>query len=306
MNKLQSSTWYGLTPVLGRLPYRVAVAGAGVLTFLTTIISTQLITATPWLLAACATAPLFWMIYRGEPSEGIIIDPVAIACAAFVGWAGLTLFWSPGGAEGFASWVRLCIFLSVTLVTRAAMGAIDPGARRAIGWAFVFAIGVASIVAFVDAGWNLTIRRFLMSVFGGARAELGAVIERGWVVQLQSHETNKSMSVLFSLIWPALLVAAALVPGGIRRLAVIAVVVLFAIAAALSDNETVKLALAVSTVAFLLVRWRPDTTRWLLGVGWVTCTLAMLPMVLALTTARVQEIDAIQDSGRHQIGRAHV
>ena len=301
MDRITPSPWYGLTALFGRMPYGGALFGAWVFTFVAVLLVTQLTTVTPWLLVGCFVSPLFWLVYRGEPLVAVPINSLTVTSTAFLGWAGVTLFWSPGGGEAVASWLRLCVFLAMTLVTRANMGAIDPRATRAIGWSFVAAVGIAIIVAMVDVGWNLAVRRTLMTIFGGARAELGAIVENGRVMHLDRHETNKTMSVLFSLVWPALLIAGVLLPAKMRSGAVTAGAVLFAIAAALSENETVKLALVVSTFAFLIVRWRPSVTRWLLGVGWVSCTLAMLPIVLALTAARSQDITSIQDSGRHRL-----
>ena len=62
-----------------------------------------------------------------------------------------------------------------------------------------------------------------------------------------------------------------------------------------------KLALVVSVLAYVVVLWRPAVTAWLLGTGWIACTLGMLPLVLLLSTMRAQDATAIQDSGRHRL-----
>jgi O-Antigen ligase len=246
-------------------------------------------TVAPYVLLSCAFAPWFWLTRDGLPRPQLQGDLLLGAVVLFVGWAGLTLLWSPGGGDGFASWCRLAAYALLVMIARSELQTFPADARRANMTGFVAAFALMTAVTFADSFDNMPLRRALMSFGPAVKMEPFVVVENGWVTAVPPYVTNKSMAVLTSLFWPAILAMQPILKSGVHRLIGVALVALFLATVAISENDTAKLALVFSGLIFSLAYWARNAARWVVITGWLCCTLLVLPVALALSNANVQD-----------------
>ena len=205
------------------------------------------------------------------------------------------------GSDGFAAAARILAFTLLTIAALSDNRTIPDDARRAIIVSFLLAFGVAVVVMAIDITAAMPVRRFLMSMVPVRPLE-ALSIQNGWVVSAPSYLLNKSIAVMMALFWAAMLASLTFAKTSatiswLRRALIAALVV----AVYLSDHETSKLSLVLSTILFLVARFAFPWARRLAVAAWTSCVILIVPIALLANSANLQQAPWIQPSAQHRI-----
>lgn len=283
-------------------PRRAVLRSAWIMTFTGFVTYVLLPTAAPYILFGCALAPATWYVLEQTERPRFELDAVAAFAFALCVWIAASLLWSKAGAEGVAATLRFIAFGLIALVAANEVGRMPDDAARANAGAIMAAVAVGALLLLIDMTFGMPVRRWLMSVFPLPDIERELItIDRGWITAAPEYLANKSFSVMTSLVWAVLLIALSWSRTRAWKLATVALGACYVLAVALSDHETSKLALLLSALIFSAAYVSPNWGWRLNVVGWTVATLAMIPLVLALSMARLEQSGALQASARHRL-----
>jgi O-antigen ligase len=143
--------------------------------------------------------------------------------------------------------------------------------------------------------------RFLMSYMPVFSSGRHVVLTDGWVAQVPSFRANRSALVLVLCVWPAVLMVIAAGANRWVKFAAYAALVAGAVAVALSEHETSKVALVGSAFIFLAGRLSPSVTRWVVVAAWLVATGFTVPLAGYAYTQGLHQVSWLPYSAKDRI-----
>ncbi len=221
---------------------------------------------------------------------------------AFVVWMLVSVLWTPDKRPALAAVALYVIVIPTTLIALACAAHIPDVLRRAVAIAFTVAVAVAVWVSLEETLTNHVLRRALNTYIPLTRPRsVLARADNGWILALHSFVTNKNVAALLFLFWPAMLISRVLQRRPVDQWLRWGTVAALTIAVVLSDNETCKLALAVSALVFVIAVWSQRIAFGLVAFGWIAATILIVPVTLASYKLGTYKIEQLQYSGRHRL-----
>jgi O-antigen ligase len=231
------------------------------------------------------------------------LSAVGMSCVgAFFFWIVLSVFWAPDSRPAWAAVALFAAVLPAAWLGMACAGQIPAVLRRPVALAFMLALAVGSWIALEEALTNHVLRRSLNTYVPLTRPRsILSRAESGWILELYSFVTNKSVAALVLLMWPALLIRRTLLRRSMDRWLCWATVAALAYAVWRSDHETSKLAMVVSGLVFIIALWSHQTAFRLVAFGWIAATILVLPAALLILKVDAHKSEQVQYSGRHRL-----
>lgn len=233
------------------------------------------------LLAAAAVLAPDWRRGRRPAGPGLFTGLLGL----FALWALTASLWSFAPLESLGTWLRVAGVVAAGWLLAGAAGARAqaPGTRSLLTAAIAAGVALAAVLAAVELALDHPVYRLFTGTF---TAEA-----------IDDSRSNRGVSLLVMLVWPALAHRPAAGRGWLRA-GLFALVVL---AAAVSESGTAKLALVAGLAVAGLGVLHPAPRRALLAVV-LACALVLVPWIAqALFDAGLHESAWLGESIRHRI-----
>ena len=225
--------------------------------------------------------------------------------AALAGFALVSTLWSAKPLTTIVAPLWLVFYLAISLLV---MELVQREPRRnafhlAEGlWLGMF-VGLSYLL--VEVLSNQAVKIFLYNALHVPKSWLRPAGAFSWegnrLVGIMPMDLTRSIVPVTLLMWSALLALRTTAPRQAVKFWSLAFYVLAVAVIAVSDHETSKAAIIVSTIVFLLACWRSEWTRLLLQAGVVIACFGVVPVSLALHRFGLQTAPWIQESFQHRV-----
>ncbi|MFM1813516.1 MAG: hypothetical protein RLZ98_211 [Pseudomonadota bacterium] len=256
----------------------------------------------PFVLAVLVAMTALVAACEGQLRRSIIyLSPVTIAFSLLAAWMAVTGFWAPDGLDAATkATVAMLFVLGVHFVAGWLSLQRDERVALLSFWLLAgFAFGAVYLLAEVVTG--LEIKRQIMNAIGSSPQHAYFTYENGRIVAISPNALARSMTVLALLLWPMLCLCRLLFGsknGWVFPMLLYAVVVS---AILLSRSDSNKLAVIVSSGAFLLLMVQVSAVRKLVGLGWFVAVVAMLPLALFAFDNRLYHAEWLPKSAQDRV-----
>lgn len=256
----------------------------------------------PLCIAGMLAASVTRKSYRGLMPE---IGSGAAVAAAFFAYAMLSALWAahPFDTLGWAT-ISFLAFAGCGVAARYILSEprhnvfhISEGL-----WIGIVA-GLAYLAAEILTGQALKIGLYNALQLGPAdvRPPQHFTWSEGRLIAIAAADLTRNIAPVPLYIWATLLAMRGTTPAAIVG-ALMWFVFAFAVAVVMiSENETAKLAIVAGAISFGLARYRPLWSLRVLQVGWVTVSLAIVPISLALYRLNLHNAPWLQPTAQHRI-----
>ena len=215
----------------------------------------------------------------------------------------LTSLWAKDPRAAFAAGALFALFLLSTRLAFVGIVEAEQGVIERLSRYFVAAVGVGALLLAVTIFSHGALHKAIAAV-APALAPTDRDFVRFGAAGLEFVGLpyfNRNVALLNLLLWPALLVLARRVID-LRTAAVpIGLFLLVAATTFASDHQTSMLALAASTLVFLLYRVAPRSTKILIVAGWIAATVLVRPAVLVAYDNDLHKASWLQESARARL-----
>ena len=215
----------------------------------------------------------------------------------------LTSLWAKDPRAAFAAGALFALFLLSTRLAFVGIVDAEQGVIERLSRYFVAAVGVGALLLAVTIFSHGALHKAIAAV-APALAPTDRNFVRFGAAGLEFVGLpyfNRNVALLNLLLWPALLVLARRVID-LRTAAVpIGLFLLVAATTFASDHQTSMLALAASTLVFLLYRVAPRSTKILIVAGWIAATVLVRPAVLVAYDNDLHKASWLQESARARL-----
>jgi O-antigen ligase len=122
-----------------------------------------------------------------------------------------------------------------------------------------------------------------------------------YLASISSFDLTRNIAPVTLCLWPALLsIRSGLSPRAARIVGAMLYIIAGAVVI-LSEHETSKVALVISSLIYLLAKLRPVLSLRILRMVWVAACLAVIPLSLALHRGDLQQAGWVQYTARHRV-----
>lgn len=200
----------------------------------------------------------------------------------------------------FTTTFALTLLLQVILLDRWA--SVLPPLKLKLGLKCIASVAIIfAMVVCVEILSHQAIHRFFINTIGIPQSIPNYYWGEEGHVEISLYFLNQHVGTLSYVVWPVILT----ISLGSFRLAWVLCCIFFLLVGfdvSFSDNETAKLGLAISTLAFVASFLLPRTTRFLLVLFWTVAVIGAIPLaVLSHDILQLQQQPWLPPQGQERI-----
>jgi O-antigen ligase len=295
---------------LGRARYDLGASAGPILvaTVLLVAVVGSLVSARtiPFLFAGYVAAHVTMAVGRGSlPAIRLKPNELHWSFGLLLLWSLVTLSWSADAAHGLLKvLIAMALLLASTVVAALVTGEARTNLlRMAEGLWLGLAIGLGYFL--IETLSDQSIKIWIYNSLGLRPGDLKPpgffTWENGKLVSILAKDLTRNTAPIPLLVWAGMLAVRGSQPAFGWRVIGIGLGALAMAAVAVSQHETSKIAMVIGVVVWTLATLSPRWTPRLIGAGWLSCTLAIVPASLLLHRLDLHNAAWVPPTAQHRI-----
>ena len=258
-----------------------------------------------WLFLPLIAIALCISFWRGGGDWRQLLQPnLAVGAVLLVVlYVVISAIWAANRGAALEKGGLLLVMAVILLAAVRAVAVLDHAQSSRAAFAFAAGAFFGAMFILVELATDGAITRHainLMSLLKPKSSKFVA-ISQGEVMEINPAQFRRSVTVLVSNFWPALLALSAVTPRPRRTMLIALLTLAVAVAVLLSERASSQVALLGSFVVFLFAwRFRRGAVR-ALAVLWCLAFVLVLPLVFAAYKAELHMMSWLPDSARARV-----